>query len=284
MSQALDIENVVRKLGPALEEYRADPVRARARQIFGSWLVLTAGVFLVGAVLIGVTLSSNNGMLLPLLILAVAIGGIGLPLGSWLVVNAVQEQRTRVLIFERGLAFERPGKVECLRWDDIATVRMKSRPWRDGSIFSSRLQLRSGRQITFSKHSSLFPGIAKLCDRIQLELTSRHFPIALEAFDEGRDLTFGPITINRWGLSKGDRLLRWESIDEVQLYQGTISVFYYPRPSTTVADRTELLERGELQLLTWTDATPDTIPNIFVLLTLIQQIVPRKLPRSQDSQ
>ncbi|MGK7910283.1 MAG: DUF6585 family protein [Synechococcus sp.] len=282
MSQTLDIENVVRKLGPALEEYRADPIRARARQIFGSWLVLSAGVFLAGAMLLGIT--SASGMLFPVLILAVVLGCVGLPLGSWLVVNAVRAQRTRVLIFERGLVFEQPGKVECLRWDDISTVCMDSRPWRDGSIFNCRLQLRSGRHVTFSKHSSTFPGIAKLCDRIQLELTSRHFPPALEAFEEGRDLAFGPITINRWGLSKGDRIFAWESIDEVQLYQGAISMFYYPQASQTVAERKQLLERGELQLLMWPDATPDTVPNIFVLLTLIQQIVPRKRSRSKHSE
>ncbi|MEM8715827.1 MAG: DUF6585 family protein [Cyanobacteria bacterium P01_G01_bin.4] len=281
MSQTLDIETVVRKLGPALEEYRADPVQARARQIFGSWLVLSAGVLFAGAAILGVM--TTSGTLALFLLLALLLGGIGLPLGGLLVASAVREQRTRVLIFERGLAFERPRKVECLRWDDIATVRMKSRPWRDGTVYSCRLRLRDGKQVTFAKHSARFPGITKLCDRVQLELTSRHFPAALEAFDEGRDLQFGPITVNRWGLSKGERLLQWESIDEVQLYQGAISVFYYPHASHTKVDRTQLLERGELQLLTWSDATPDTVPNIFVLLTLIQQIVPRKLPRSKHT-
>ncbi|MEM9567816.1 MAG: DUF6585 family protein [Cyanobacteria bacterium P01_E01_bin.34] len=281
MSQTLDIETVVRKLGPALEEYRADPVQARARQIFGSWLVLSAGVLFVGAAIWGVM--ATNGTLTLFILLAILVGALGMPLGSLLVVSAVREQRTRVLIFERGLALEQPRKVECLSWDDISTVRMKSRPWRDGTVYSCRLRLRDGKQVTFAKHSARFPGITKLCDRVQLELTSRHFPAALEAFDEGRDLQFGPITINRWGLSKGERLLQWESIDEVQLYQGAISVFYYPHTSQTKIDRTQLVERGELQLLTWPDATPDTVPNIFVLLTLIQQIVPRKLPRSKHS-
>ena len=171
MAQALDIENVVRRLGPALEEYRADPVRARARQIFGSWLVLSAGVLLACAAILGVM--SASGTVVLFITLALMLGGIGLPLGSLLVVSAVREQRTRVLIFERGLAFERPRRVECLRWDTISTVRMKSRPWRDGIIYSCRLQLLTGKQVTFTKHSSNFPGIAKLCDRIQLELTSR---------------------------------------------------------------------------------------------------------------
>ena len=287
MAQTLDIEKAVRTLGPALEEFRVDPARARARQVFGSWLVLTAAVLLVGAILLG--LAQASGTLALFLILAVFLGAIGLPLGCWLVAFSVRQQRTRFLIFERGLAFERPQRVECLRWDEIATVRMNSRPWGEGAIYSCCLQLSDGRQLAFAKHSSLFPGMAHLCDRIQLELTSRQFPPALEAFDEGRDLHFGSITINRLGIRKGKQLLRWEAIDEVQLHNGAISISHYPLDSQAISVRSEdgarntVSERDDLQLLNWPDATPDTVPNIFVLLTLIRQIAPRKQPRSRHS-
>ena len=259
MSHILNLEKAVRQLGPAIEEYRADPVRIQSRQIAGSWMALTGVLLIASAGLLGVaTLGGLSGVAL---MVSLLLGMVLLLAGLWLVAISRQEKHSRFLVLERGLAFEQPNQIKCIRWDALSTVRMKSWQRWGTRTFCCYLQLKNGDRIKFAKNTLEFPGIAHLCDRIQVELTSRQLTPALEAFEEGETLHFGPIEVSRAGITNQGDCIPWEAIQDIQLQNGCIVILQSPNP------------------VIWSDATPDTVPNIFVLLTLVQQIFPRQQVR-----
>ena len=255
MTHILDLENAVRQLGPAIEDYRADFLRVRTRQVTGSWISLTGAGLMVVALMLGGATSSR--------IVWIALGsslllGIALLLaGLWLVAYSWRARLTRFVVFERGFAFQRPHQVECVRWDALSSVRMKSWQWWGTRIFRCQLALKDGNRISFAKNTIDFPGIAHLCDRIQVELTSRQFPPALEAFEQGETLQFGPISVSSLGITKSGKCLPWSEIEKIQLQNGCLVILQ------------------STNSLVWPHATPNTVPNVFVFLTLVQQILPR---------
>ena len=259
MSRILNLEQAVRQLGPAIEDYRADLARIRIRQITGSWMSLTGGLLMAAVLLLGG--GTDSGMLGVALVVVGLLGMALLLAGLWLVAIAWQERKTRIVVFERGFAYQRPHRVECVRWDALSTVRMKSWQRWGTRTYRCQLDLKDGNRMNFTKNTIDFPAIAHLCDRIQVELTSRQFPPALEAFDRGETLRFGPIAVNRIGITKSGKCLPWNGIEKIQLQNGCLVILQSPNS------------------LVWPDATPDTVPNVFVFLTLAQQILPRNRVR-----
>jgi hypothetical protein len=59
---------------------------------------------------------------------------------------------------------------------------------------------------------------------IEKELVSLHLPPILEAFDEGKTVTFGAISLNQTGISNGQYLFTWDKILSVDFAGESIYV------------------------------------------------------------
>ena len=256
MPPSLDLEQEIRQLGLPIEEYRSNPNHLRQRQKVGAVFLLSGSAFIFFALML-------EESVLPELHIAIFfctlfVGGVLLSLGCWLIATSTRRKGHRFLVFEHGFIFEQLQRVEKVRWDAISTVKMKSWTGLQGRMYLCQLGLQNGNSFRFIKNASDFPGIAHFCDRIQLELTSRQLPQALETFEQGETLQFGLIRVDSTGITNGDRFLPWKLIQAMQLENGAIVI---------------TSETGPIR---WTDSTPYTVPNIFVLLSLVEQVVPRR--------
>ncbi len=256
MPPALDLEQAIRQLGLPIEEYRSNPYRMLKRQKAGTWMVLSGTALLVGAFWLGRPLVLSEP-LFAILFTAMVAGFVLLATGFWFVATAARSKSFKFVVFEQGFHCETLKRVEWGRWDTISTVRMKSWSSVGGRRFLCQLRLQNGSELKFVNNTIDFPGIAHLCDRIQLELTSRQLPQALETFEQGETLRFGLIKVDSAGITKGKRFLPWKLVRNMQLEKGAIVI---------------TSDNGPIH---WPDATPYTVPNIFVLLSLVEQVVPR---------
>ena len=80
-------------------------------------------------------------------------------------------------------------------------------------------------------------------------------PLAFDRYMEGKSLTFGPLSVDVEGLTHGKSFLPWGEVNEVKLAMGMFTV----------------TQKGKW--LSWCKIGVASLPNLFVLLALVDNIV-----------
>ena len=63
----------------------------------------------------------------------------------------------------------------------------------------------------------------KLGEAIQREVTRLHTPRAIEAYNSGAPVVFGPFTLGMQGISNGRETLPWNRVKSININRGTVS-------------------------------------------------------------
>ena len=95
----------------------------------------------------------------------------------------------------------------------------------------------------------------KLGKEIMEKTSELILPQAIRRYDKGKVVDFGKVGVSKKGLHYGLSLLKWKEITGVQLKAGYVSV----------------RKRGKW--LNWCNIAVSAIPNPFVFLALVNQIV-----------
>jgi hypothetical protein len=126
-----------------------------------------------------------------------------------------------------------------------------------GGFHAYTIQLRDGRKLTFT---SYLDGIEQLGATIVKETVCRLLPKSLVAFDAGDTLDFGPFQLSHTGISEGKPSLTWEQVGEACIdSEGLVAIW-----------------KREESGCPWMWTTAENVPNVHVLIPMVNEIVGRK--------
>jgi len=102
--------------------------------------------------------------------------------------------------------------------------------------------------------------IEQLGRLLETGVTRAQLPKAIERFNAGQAVSFGPLSVGPSGIAAGDQLLPWSEIQEVQTRKGMVSV------------------KRSGKWLAWKRAQVSQIPNYFIFDTLVRAILAQRPP------
>lgn len=135
--------------------------------------------------------------------------------------------RTNVSVYTQGLIHTKRGHSDLIPWGDIVAVWNYSVTTYFFAIIPMgtehwyRIQLDNGKTFSFDDK---FVNIEKLGETIQQEVTDRIFPYALVAFQAGKNVSFGALSVSQAGITKDKKILPWEQISSMEVKGGEIHI------------------------------------------------------------
>ncbi len=237
-------------VGMLVAEHHANP-RAQREALMAGWGLVAVGAFFA---LIGLLVSKGQW---PALVVSVA----GLPVALIGVVALVGRQRRRdlcVRLFTDGFTRTLSGQTVAVHWDEVAEVWQNVIQTYRGSAHTNTTHiytvcLADGRKFVFNDQVDKIAGLGAA---LQQQCAARMLPRAREAYNAGEVITFGPLSVNRDGITKGSATLPWEQVEQVELRRGVLHV------------------RKKKERRDWAFAMASKIPNLPVLIALVNQNFP----------
>jgi hypothetical protein len=98
--------------------------------------------------------------------------------------------------------------------------------------------------------------IEQLGRMLESGVTRDQFPRAIDSFNAGQPVSFGPLTVDRTGISVAGQLARWSEIQSVRTQNGSVRI------------------RKADKRLAWKSLPVSVIPNYFVFDALVHAILP----------
>jgi hypothetical protein len=191
------------------------------------------------------------------LVPAVGFALLGVCLQGWV----ARTSADRVLVCPEGFVeISAHGHRTC-RWEEIDAIWELPEPNSEAATAAGVcvVQAVTGERFVFSNERLC--QVEALTELLQRELCRRRFAQTLEAFRIGAKVSFGPVTITPHGLTHGNVLVPWDTINHVHASEGFIRV-----------------NQGG-KWICWPRALTSEIPNLLLFLTLVGAILDRHLER-----
>jgi hypothetical protein len=194
-----------------------------------------------------------------LLLVAGLLATVGSALG---VVLALSKKATdlRVLICEKGLVRVDRGRFIVFLWADILELyQVIEDVYQYGLVHTAReygfgLNRCDGEVLHI--HEGVNPrDVGPLSDRMQSKVAAHLWPQVIRQFKAGQDVIFGPLTMNRSGVSNRSKTIPWSEVDAITIAEGIVKI--------RKADR----------WLSWSRVEARDIPNLYVFLTLADKVI-----------
>lgn len=237
-----------RQLGPHVATYL--PKYLASWRLFG--LLLFAAAPLGLAVLLAIVGQPLG---------AVLCGLLGLMFVGFLVYSPNFSRKLaarKVHVFTQGfIQANAAGPVGDYRWDAIASVQQKiiNRYVNGVHTGTTYLYTVTRGDGAVAKLTQFYEGIAELGQTISREVTRVQLPGAIDAIQHGQTVPFGDLAISAAGIvSARHGLLPWQELDQVRVVQGYVKL------------------RKAGKWLPWSHKPAAEIPNLFVFLTLADQL------------
>ena len=158
---------------------------------------------------------------------------------------------------EGGLILKQSAtRFKVIRWEEIGTIwhTIKRSPT---SLFLLAhfytICCHDGYTLTFSGPRRSLAGLSKT---LEDQFTRRYLPFQLADYRAGRTLHFGPLSLNREGITAGNKTLSWEHVANIALEQ----------------DRQVVIYTTSLHQESWASLPAIKIPNLCLLLALYRRI------------
>lgn len=219
--------------------------------------------FFLAVVLIGLGTLATLAALLSLtqetsLALCVGVPGMAALAGGLLIgYRAFVERDSRISVFQKGMVSTKAGTDKVIRWDDIDAVwqaithhKRYGMTVRTTHLYT--IQLSDGEKIKFN---DTVKNVEQLGSTIQQEVVKRLLPKAAETLKSGGTVNFGKLSVSPQGLSNSRETIPWDQVQKVNINRGIITV------------------RKEGKLFNWSNVSVAQTPNVFVFLSLVDQIV-----------
>jgi hypothetical protein len=179
------------------------------RQRYRIWIKLGGlTCLLLGGFFLATTLFSSNSD--PQRKLIGSVLGLALLIGAaFAFVLLRREGRSALMLFPDQLVRVRPGHHETYRWDELEVYVMRLEV---NYVF--RLVAHDGRELRIDNDVSNNLTVGQeVLDRVQRSLR----PTAERLLAEGKDVLFGPVRINRSGITYKGETLAWSEAKSVKL-------------------------------------------------------------------
>lgn len=207
------------------------------------------GVVVVGIILEIVGLSGFG-------ILIAIMGAIFMVLRGFALLGALISGAQRVLVFNEAVGFVKGDQVTAMRWNDVREIHQDIYTYRVNFVpiinrHNYTLNGADDRKIRLTRS---IHHIEELGPILHQAVTKQQMPKAVETLKSGSTISFGPFALNNQGLTMKNKLIPWNEIKSVRVNNGSIMV-----------DRA-----GKI---TWSGISASSIPNLYLFLTLVDQIV-----------
>ena len=204
MTNEIALPETLRSLGQPL---RVCPPRAGAGRT-GYFIIATVLAVLASLNVIGIVNPPEHNPPPPVVFVALigVLGGLAL---VFLCMGILSRNYTFIL-FPEALARTGGDAPEIFRWSDIREVYTFLHPVSG----KHRIVARDGRKLEIN--SGVKDG-RQLGEAVQQTLFDRMKPGALQAFDNGETLAFGPLRLDRQALFFKNKRLAWHEIGKMQL-------------------------------------------------------------------
>jgi hypothetical protein len=225
-------------------------VRYEGRGVIGPFLAFVAALGVTGASIWSYTDPSAPTWLKPMWI----AGGMFLFVAGGAVITGLRSYE--VDIHEKGFVYSTTSEIANVYWDDVTAVwQAKRTRERNGPTThaSYKVLLKNGKKLTID--SELFKDPEGLGDGIQKQVTRCLMPKYVELLRSGGTAKFGKLSINHHGISNDQEIIPWSQVRDIRINLGYINI------------------NKDGKWLTWSSVRAANIPNLYVFLGLVDQIV-----------
>jgi len=177
----------------------------------------------------------------------------GLAAGWWAYTNWSKG----VVVYERGLALHDRKGLRLWRWEQILSMTAAiTHPFMGGTatgrLHAYHLVNRQNQRLVFNDLTYQVEELAKL---VQTAIFPNLFDEAARQYNAGKELFFGPVSIDKGGIQIGDKTYAWGEVQAVSIQRGVLKV-----------------SKKEAPRFSGASAPASGIPNLNVLLEIIHQV------------
>jgi hypothetical protein len=188
------------------------------------------------------------------LVIAFFLFAFGL-LAGW---GAYANWNKGVAAYERGFAYKDRKGLQIWHWEDVvsmtsAITRHYTNGIYTGTTHTYTLFNRQNQRLVLADSLRKVEELAK---NIDLGIFPLLYGPAADQYNAGQSVVFGPVAISKTGIAIGKKTYPWTDVKEVSIHQGTLKV-----------------SRKDGGWFSGASAVASVIPNLRVLLTIIQQVV-----------
>jgi len=222
--------------------------------LFGSFAAVVFGAFTTyanyqryGPAVIGQDLGT------PLIIAAIAF-----VIGAGTLWTAYRNWNRAVALYSSGLAYNDNKGLQTWRWEEVdqflsAITRHYTNGVYTGTTYVYTLRKADNTKLVFDNRLNKVQDLGPLIERA---VTPTLYKRAADAYNAGQTVTFGPIAISKEGVTIGKKVYPWAEVAQVSINQGFVQVS----------------KKGG-GWFSGASASAATIPNLNVLLSIVDQII-----------
>ena len=173
-------------------------------------------------------------------------------------VGAYVSWNRALAIYEKGLAVRDRKGIESWRWEEIASLRAAVTRHYTNGIYTGTTHVYTllnsqGKRLVLN---DVFIKIEEVAKTIEQNIFPLLYGHAADDYNGGQTLTFGPVAVSKGGILIGKRTYPWKDVKEVSIHQGILKV-----------------SKKDGGWFSGASASASSIPNLRVLLTIINQVV-----------
>ncbi len=179
-------------------------------------------------------------------------------LGLWAGWSAWTNWTRGVLLYEKGFVIRSRKGVWNWSWPDIASITTRITRHYTNGIYTGTTHEYTllNRQNERLRINDVFGKVEELAGIIEQNVFPLLYEPAAQLYNEGKPLVFGPVTLSKAGPYFGKKTIPWEDVKEVSLKRGNLKI-----------------SRKSGGILSGASVPTHTIPNLRVLLAIIDQVV-----------
>ena len=195
----------------------------------------------------------GDGLTWPVII-AVILFLLGL-VACW---SASVNWKKGVALFDGGVAVRDRQGIQSWRWEDIASLTAAVTRHYSSGIYTGTSHVytlfnQGNKRIVLS---DIYVKVEELARAIEECIYPLLYSHAVDQYNAGKILVFGPVAASKAGIQIGKKTYPWTEVKEVSVHQGTVKV-----------------SRKDGGWFSGASAAAASIPNLRVLLTIINQVV-----------
>lgn len=188
-------------------------------------------------------------------ILAGVLFLIGLVIG-W---SAYSNWRKAAVVYQNGMAYRDRKGLRSWAWNEFGSLTSAVTKHYTNGIYTGTTHIytlikRDGEQFVLN---DTIANVEELAAEIRQNIFPLLYDIYAQAYNEGKNCSFGPVKLNKTeGIQIGKKMYPWEDVEQVAIQKGTLSV-----------------KKKGGRWFSGASATAATIPNLEVMLSIVDQVV-----------
>lgn len=179
---------------------------------------------------------------------------------AFLIIWSIYKRRKQgAVVFTNGFAYSNRKGVQTWRWDQVQDVTANVTRHYTNGIYTGTTHIYTLIKSTGEKLviNDTLREVEALYTHLQNNTLQHRYQTKADAYNRGETVTFGPVTISKQGgITLGKKSYKWDEIEEVGINKGVLSI-----------------KKKDGGWFSGASATAGAIPNLHVLLSIINQIV-----------